>query len=156
MFALNCLPSTVDKALLAPGRFDLHLFVPPPDHPGRVQILSRLCFGSPVVPPSAPPGEDAEHGRHYDVFGVRVVPHLISLADVASNESQQGATGATLRSLCKQAALSAMRRHAATACEEEATPSAVPVLQQGDFDSAMAFQQRMMQAHSSLQQPLKT
>lgn len=32
-------PQAVDAALLRPGRFDLLLFVPPPDYEGRLQTL---------------------------------------------------------------------------------------------------------------------
>lgn len=36
-------PSTLDTAILRPGRFDRVIYVPPPDQEGRKQILKAQC-----------------------------------------------------------------------------------------------------------------
>lgn len=36
-------PSTLDSAILRPGRFDRVIYVPPPDQEGRKQILEAQC-----------------------------------------------------------------------------------------------------------------
>ena len=43
-------PWAVDSAFRRPGRFDRVLFVPPPDQPARLAILSSLLAGRPVAP----------------------------------------------------------------------------------------------------------
>lgn len=43
MVATTCKPDAVDDALLRPGRFDLIVYVPPPDTEAREQILKIRC-----------------------------------------------------------------------------------------------------------------
>ncbi len=43
-------PWAVDSAFRRPGRFDRVLFVPPPDQPARLGILSGLLAGRPTAP----------------------------------------------------------------------------------------------------------
>jgi transitional endoplasmic reticulum ATPase len=72
----------LDPALLRPGRFDLLLEVPPPDAPGRAQILAVHLAGRPVA------------------------------TDVAPEElvrRTEGFTGAEIEAACERAALLAVR-----------------------------------------------
>lgn len=39
----------LDAALLRPGRFDVHVYVPPPDHAGRVAVLRVACRRVPLA-----------------------------------------------------------------------------------------------------------
>lgn len=43
MVATTCKPDSVDDALLRPGRFDLIVYVPPPDTEARKEILKLQC-----------------------------------------------------------------------------------------------------------------
>jgi SpoVK/Ycf46/Vps4 family AAA+-type ATPase len=43
-------PWDIDNALLRPGRFDRHIFVPPPDREARMHILRILTAPVPTVP----------------------------------------------------------------------------------------------------------
>jgi transitional endoplasmic reticulum ATPase len=73
----------VDEALLRPGRIDVLLEVPPPDRPGRCEILKIKSREMPL-------GSDTDLG---------------ALAD-----KTEAWTGAELENLCREAALSALRR----------------------------------------------
>lgn len=42
-------PQAIDSALLRPGRFDVHLYVPPPDCLGRLEILHIHTRGMPLA-----------------------------------------------------------------------------------------------------------
>ncbi len=42
-------PDIVDPALLRPGRFDRHIYIPPPDREARVQILKIHTKGKPLA-----------------------------------------------------------------------------------------------------------
>ncbi|GFR48505.1 hypothetical protein Agub_g10166, partial [Astrephomene gubernaculifera] len=48
-------PDAVDPALLRPGRFSSHVFVPPPDTAGRLEVLRLHCRALPL-------GRDVELG----------------------------------------------------------------------------------------------
>lgn len=72
----------LDAALLRPGRFDVQLYVPPPDGPGRVEILQLACRHVPL-------GEDV---------------HLQAVGDKAEHM-----TGADLKALVREAAFLALR-----------------------------------------------
>ncbi|CAB4272548.1 unnamed protein product [Prunus armeniaca] len=74
--------SAVDPALLRPGRFDLELFVPPPDVEGRYEILQVLTRKMSVA-------DD------------------VDLKQIATDTEHF--TGAELKLLCKEAVISAMR-----------------------------------------------
>lgn len=41
-------PEQLDHALLRPGRFDVQLYVPPPDHAGRLAALRVHCRDLPL------------------------------------------------------------------------------------------------------------
>ncbi|XP_077516238.1 uncharacterized protein LOC144126144 [Amblyomma americanum] len=43
MIATTCKPDAVDDALLRPGRFDLIVYIPPPDAKAREEILNARC-----------------------------------------------------------------------------------------------------------------
>jgi SpoVK/Ycf46/Vps4 family AAA+-type ATPase len=75
-------PTALDAALLRPGRFDIALFVPPPDYQGRIAALKFHSRKMPL-------GEDVdfeEMARGTEMF-----------------------TGAELAAVCREAALSALR-----------------------------------------------
>ena len=77
----------LDPALLRPGRFDLHLEVPPPNLEARAQIFEVHLRGKPLEP------------------------------DVDSRElvrRAEGLTGADIELACRRAALAAVRRFLAT------------------------------------------
>ncbi|PUA31250.1 MAG: AAA family ATPase [Candidatus Terraquivivens tikiterensis] len=78
-------PDLLDPAILRPGRFDRLIYVPPPDEKARLQILKIYTAKMPL-------GED------------------VSLEELAS--MTEGYSGADLESLCREAALSTIRRGA--------------------------------------------
>lgn len=40
----------IDEALLRPGRFDRHIYIPPPSKPGRIESLNLFLKGKDVSP----------------------------------------------------------------------------------------------------------
>lgn len=75
-------PGALDSALLRPGRFDVVLYVPPPDAAGRLEIL-RL---------------------HTAAMPLAVDVDLEALAG-----DTEGFTGAELAGVCREAAIAALR-----------------------------------------------
>ena len=78
-------PDLLDPAVLRPGRFDRLIYVPPPDEKARLQILKIYTAKMPLA-------DD------------------VSLEEIAS--MTEGYSGADLESLCREAALSTIRRGA--------------------------------------------
>ncbi|MEM4373857.1 MAG: CDC48 family AAA ATPase [Nitrososphaerota archaeon] len=76
-------PDLLDPAILRPGRFDRLVYIPPPDERSRLEILTIYTRDMPLA-------ED------------------VSLEDMASRS--EGFSGADLESLCREAALAALRR----------------------------------------------
>jgi SpoVK/Ycf46/Vps4 family AAA+-type ATPase len=76
-------PWTLDKALLRSGRFDHAIYVPPPDHDGRLSIFKMFC-GAQIA------GEDLER--------------------LASDEVSGSMTGAEIVGACRAAAVTALKR----------------------------------------------
>ncbi|MDJ0269861.1 MAG: CDC48 family AAA ATPase [Aigarchaeota archaeon] len=76
-------PDMLDPAVLRPGRFDRLIFVPPPDEKSRLSILKIYTRRMPLT-------DD------------------VNLEEIASRT--EGYSGADLESLCREAALSALRR----------------------------------------------
>ncbi|XP_075860436.1 ATPase family gene 2 protein homolog B isoform X2 [Microcebus murinus] len=87
-------PDVLDDALLRPGRLDKIIYIPPPDHKGRLSIL-KVCTKT------MPVGTD------------------VSLENLA--EETCFFSGADLRNLCKEAALLALQENGleATAVKQE-------------------------------------
>lgn len=77
------IPNTLDPALRRPGRFDRELSIAIPDQPGRLEILEIHTRGMPLA-------EDV------DLAWLAAVTH--------------GFVGADLESLCREAAMTALRR----------------------------------------------
>jgi transitional endoplasmic reticulum ATPase len=77
-------PDIVDPALLRSGRFDRHIYVPPPDHDSRLQIIK-------IHTKNIPMGEDVNIER---------------LADITENY-----TGADIASFISAAVMAAIRQH---------------------------------------------
>jgi len=77
-------PFAIDSALLRPGRFDTHIYVPPPDFEGRLQALK-------VHTRHVPKGSD------------------VSLELIA--ESTDNYTGAELEAVCREATMAALREN---------------------------------------------
>ena len=119
--------TAVDKALLAPGRFDLHLHVPPPDASSRLDILRTLVDWRPDFKfGDGFGGEKGDgHNERPFLYGVplRLQTHDESAGSGTGNTNEgvdfmkiselpalEGATGAVLTGLAKQAARSALRR----------------------------------------------
>ncbi len=73
-------PSTLDAAILRPGRFDRIIFVPPPDQEGRKKILEAQCNSN-----------------------------LIDVEYLSQNEITGSMTGAEIVGACREAAMFAMR-----------------------------------------------
>ena len=82
-------PGAIDTALLRPGRFDVTLYVPPPDRPGRIAALR-------VHTRKIPLADDVDLDR------------------IAGSTKRY--TGAELAAVCKEAAMAALREnvHGAT------------------------------------------
>ena len=76
-------PDILDPALLRPGRFDRRIYVPPPDYEARLQILKIKTKNMPLA-------ED------------------VNLEELAKR--MEGYSGADIDSVCREAALNALRR----------------------------------------------
>jgi len=92
-------PDMLDPAVLRPGRFDRLILVPPPDEKARLKVLRIYTRRMPLT-------ED------------------VNLEELASRT--EGYSGADLESLCREAALSALRRHISA-----------DVVTRHDFDEAL-------------------
>lgn len=84
-------PELLDPAIMRPGRFEVVLYVPPPDEASRLQIL-RI------------------HTRRMPLEGV-------SLEEIAKRT--EGYSGADLEALCREAGLNALRRDADKVIRED-------------------------------------
>ncbi|MEM3469579.1 MAG: AAA family ATPase, partial [Thermoproteota archaeon] len=84
-------PELLDPAIMRPGRFEVVLYVPPPDEASRLQILKI-------------------HTRRMPLEGV-------SLEEVAKRT--EGYSGADLEALCREAGLNALRRDADKVTKED-------------------------------------
>jgi len=91
VIAATNIPNTIDPALRRPGRFDREISIPIPDRNGRLQILQIHTRGMPLADP------------HTKGFGVGV--NLERLAEIT-----HGFVGADLEALCREAAMSALRK----------------------------------------------
>jgi transitional endoplasmic reticulum ATPase len=80
-------PDLIDPAVLRPGRFDRRVYVPPPDYGARLQILQIKTRGMPL-----------DKG--------------VMLEDLA--KKMQGYSGADIDSVCREAALTALRKDTET------------------------------------------
>ncbi|MCD6479808.1 CDC48 family AAA ATPase [Candidatus Bathyarchaeota archaeon] len=76
-------PDILDPALLRPGRFDRRIYVPPPDYEARLQILKIKTKNMPLA-------KD------------------VNLEELAKR--MEGYSGADIDSVCREAALNALRR----------------------------------------------
>jgi transitional endoplasmic reticulum ATPase len=103
-------PDIIDPALLRPGRFDRFVFVPPPDEKARLEIFKI-------------------HAKSMPLKGV-------DLKDLAKRT--QGFSGADIASVCREAAMSALRENINTKevkskhfeeAMKKAIPSLTPALQ---------------------------
>ncbi len=83
VIAATNLPHLLDPALRRPGRFDREIAIPIPDRNGRLEILEIHSRGMPLTPD-------------------------VDLAHLA--EITHGFVGADLESLCREAAMSSLRR----------------------------------------------
>ncbi|MBO3831954.1 MAG: CDC48 family AAA ATPase [Candidatus Brockarchaeota archaeon] len=84
-------PELLDPAIMRPGRFEVVLYVPPPDEASRLQILKI-------------------HTRRMPLEGV-------SLEEIAKRT--EGYSGADLEALCREAGLNALRRDADKVTKED-------------------------------------
>ena len=91
-------PSTLDSAILRPGRFDRVIYVPPPDQEGRKQILESRCNVDSI---------DVEYLSKDEVTG--------------------SMTGAEIVGACREAAMLAVREMMSTR-KEGVSETSVPVV----------------------------
>jgi AAA family ATPase len=87
---------------MRPGRFDRSIYVGPPDHKGREEIL-RICMSSMRVEQGIEVREIAQIVRQ-NFFGSILMFHALHL-------QAEGCSGAELSSLCQEAALLTMRHN---------------------------------------------
>ncbi len=117
-------PDIIDPAVLRPGRFDRRVYVPPPDEEARLKILEIKTSEMPL---------DKD----------------VDLSDLA--RKMTGYSGADIDSVCREAALNALRRD--TEVEkvtlkdfEEAmaqtTPSITPEMERWYLDTSRRFKER--------------
>ncbi|KAI9099483.1 P-loop containing nucleoside triphosphate hydrolase protein [Phlyctochytrium arcticum] len=78
-------PDMVDAALMRPGRFDRVIYVPPPDAAARLHILQIHTKKMPLAPD-------------------------LDLHDIATHRTERF-SGADLQSVCREAAMEALRSH---------------------------------------------
>ena len=106
-------PEVLDPALMRPGRFDRHIYVPPPDQKARLEILKVHTRNMPLA-------DD------------------VDLEKIA--ERTENYTGADIEALCREAALIALREkiNAKKVCMkhfEEAMNVIKPSLTKNDIES---------------------
>jgi SpoVK/Ycf46/Vps4 family AAA+-type ATPase len=109
-------PSTLDAALLRPGRFDNIIYVPPPDVEGRRALLERQWrgWGS-----KTSPSDNDTGAADVDI-------------DLLASDAVTGSmTGAELLGACREAAMRAMRD-----CLESGESQNVPRMQQVYLEEA--------------------
>jgi transitional endoplasmic reticulum ATPase len=97
--AATNIPNTLDPALRRPGRFDREIAIGVPDKDGRRDILEIHSRGMPLAAdPSAGSGQapSAGSGQAVDLDRLAAITH--------------GFVGADLEALCREAAMSALRR----------------------------------------------
>jgi len=87
-------PSTLDAALLRPGRFDSIIYVPPPDEEGRTALLEMQCRGWKCDTRRGAKKEEASY---------------IDIAYLASETVTGSMTGAEILGACREAAMRALR-----------------------------------------------
>ena len=96
-------PSTLDAALLRPGRFDKVIYVPPPDECGRKDILKMECVK----------WQDSIFGSNSDVSRVvdcHFLEKSFGLGYLAADEITGLMTGAELVGACRETAVIVMRK----------------------------------------------
>jgi len=84
-------PELLDPAIMRPGRFEVMLYVPPPDEASRLQILKIHTSKMPLKE--------------------------VSLEEIA--KETEGYSGADLEALCREAGLNALRRDAEKVTKED-------------------------------------
>ena len=90
-----------DSALMRPGRLDRILYVGPPDHQGRIDIL-HICTGKMAIDPAIDLTEIADMVR-----ALYLVSFNCALLMFGQTE---GCSGAEISAVCQDAALVTMRR----------------------------------------------
>jgi len=103
-------PDMVDQALLRPGRFDRHIFIPPPDRDARRKILEIFTKGKPMTK---------------DV-------NLDELAKKTDNY-----TGADLGALVNEAVMLAIREHIRKGCKMDRESLSNAIVTKAYFEEAM-------------------
>ncbi|KAL3811002.1 hypothetical protein ACHAXA_002279 [Cyclostephanos tholiformis] len=104
-------PSTIDAALLRPGRFDRVVYVPPPDEAGRKAILSMECkkwhdalleyYSHPIA---------GKNGTTTDAVKSPDLLEKYFNTDILSSDEVSGhMTGAEIVGSCREAAVDVMR-----------------------------------------------
>ncbi|CAH9096598.1 unnamed protein product [Cuscuta epithymum] len=121
-------PQAIDAALMRPGRFDLVLYVPPPDLEARCEIL-RVHTRSMKL--------DAD----------------VDIRQVAENMDLY--TGAELEGLCREAGIVALREDisATVVCDrhfQTVRQSLKPALTQGEIESYSSFMKKEKEKNPSL------
>ncbi|CAH9072402.1 unnamed protein product [Cuscuta epithymum] len=121
-------PQAIDAALMRPGRFDLVLYVPPPDLEARCEIL-RV------------------HTRNMKLDAD------VDIRQVAENTDLY--TGAELEGLCREAGIVALREDisATVVCDrhfQTVRQSLKPALTQGEIESYSSFMKKEKEKNPSL------
>jgi transitional endoplasmic reticulum ATPase len=109
VIAATNLPNSLDPALRRPGRFDRELALGVPNRDGRRKILSIHTRGMPLE-------------EEVDLDRVAEMTH--------------GFTGADLQSLCREAAMSVLRRHEVALTDGTVSPSGLHV-EMHDFEDTV-------------------
>ena len=110
VLAATNLPDNIDPALRRPGRFDREIRIPPPDRAGRAEILT---------------------------IHTRAMPLSADVDLAALAAATHGYVGADLASLCREAALAALRGAGGAALTGDAAAVAQLDVTMGDFHTAM-------------------
>ena len=96
-------PSTLDAALLRPGRFDKIIYVPPPDKCGRKEILKMECnkWQNSIL------GSNTNNSSVVDCHSLE---KSFGLRSLAADEISGWMTGAELVGACRETAMIVMRK----------------------------------------------
>ena len=135
-------PSTLDAAILRPGRFDRVIYVPPPDREGRKQILEAYCRNN----------SDNDNGKSY-----------IDIDYLSSEEVTGSMTGAEIVGACREAAMLVVRDIMANTAAKrnegitihESQTMAVPPVSQSYLESSLRACTPLLSAKSVLEEYTK-
>jgi hypothetical protein len=127
----------IDGAIIRPGRFDQHVYIPPPDCNARIAILQRLTHAMPIcvlptheslsgytIPSLSTPTSATTRATEASV----ILPFLCHIARLT-----WGWSPAELGALCRESAMLALRRTMLSSSSSSSTAADASYVTTNDF-----------------------